>query len=59
MSGGDGNDKLFGGTGNDVMLGGDGADQFNCGEGIDTVLDSRSSQGDIITVNCEVTNSLG
>jgi serralysin len=58
LSGGDGDDKLFGGTGNDVMLGGEGADQLNCGDGVGTILDYHRSQGDIITANCEIVNSL-
>jgi len=40
------------------MIGGDGADQFNCGDGVDTILDYHQSQGDVITTNCEIVNSL-
>ena len=39
------------------MEGGSGADEFNCGDGIDTVLDYKSAQSDVITNNCEVINS--
>jgi Ca2+-binding RTX toxin-like protein len=57
LSGEDGDDTLYGVIGNDVMRGGPGANEFICGDGVDTVLDYKPSQGDVISNDCEIVNS--
>jgi len=59
LSGEDGDDTLFGETGNDILKGGPGADKFICGPLIDTVLDYTPSQGDTISNDCEIVNTVG
>src|SRR5918994_1798047 len=58
LSGEDGDDTLFGETGNDILKGGPGADNFICGPLIDTVLDYAPSQGDTISNDCEIVNTI-
>jgi Ca2+-binding RTX toxin-like protein len=58
LSGEDGDDTLFGETGNDILKGGPGADKFICGPLIDTVLDYTPSQGDTISNDCEIVNTI-
>jgi Ca2+-binding RTX toxin-like protein len=58
LSGEDGDDTLFGEIGNDILKGGPGADEFICGPLIDTVLDYTPSQGDTLSNDCEVVNTL-
>jgi Ca2+-binding RTX toxin-like protein len=58
LSGEDGDDTLFGETGNDILKGGPGADKFICGPLIDTVLDYTPSQGDILSNDCEIVNTI-
>jgi Ca2+-binding RTX toxin-like protein len=58
LSGEDGDDTLFGEIGNDVLKGGPGADEFICGPLIDTVLDYTPSQGDTLSNDCEIVNTL-
>src|ERR671915_44727 len=41
---------------NDI-LSGPGANEFICGDGVDTVLDYKPSQGDVISNDCEIVNS--
>jgi Ca2+-binding RTX toxin-like protein len=57
LSGEDGDDILYGVIGNDVMRGGPGANEFICGDEVDTVLDYKPSQGDVISNDCEIVNS--
>jgi Ca2+-binding RTX toxin-like protein len=58
LSGEDGDDTLFGETGNDILKGGPGADEFICGPLIDTVLDYTPSQGDTLSNDCEIVNTI-
>ena len=58
LSGEDGDDTLFGEIGNDILKGGPGADEFICGPLIDTVLDYTPSQGDTLSNDCEIVNTL-
>jgi len=58
LSGGDGDDTLFGEIGNDILKGGPGADEFVCGLSIDTVLDYTPSQGDTLSNDCEIVNTI-
>ena len=58
LSGEDGDDTLFGETGNDILKGGPEADKFICGPLIDTVLDYAPSQGDTISNDCEIVNTI-
>ena len=58
LSGEDGDDILYGVIGNDIMRGGLGANEFVCGEGIDTILDYNPAQGDVISNDCEIVNTL-
>ena len=58
LSGEDGDDTLFGEIGNDILKGGPGADEFICGALIDTVLDYTPSQGDTLSNDCEIVNTL-
>ena len=58
LSGGDGDDTLFGEIGNDILKGGPGADEFICGALIDTVLDYTPSQGDTLSNDCEIVNTI-
>jgi Ca2+-binding RTX toxin-like protein len=58
LSGEDGDDTLFGETGNDILKGGPGADKFICGPLIDTVLDYTPSQGDTLSNDCEIVNTI-
>src|SRR5215207_2884434 len=58
LSGEDGDDTLFGETGNDILKGGPGADEFICGALIDTVLDYTPSQGDTLSNDCEIVNTI-
>jgi Ca2+-binding RTX toxin-like protein len=58
LSGEDGDDTLFGETGNDILKGGHGADKFICGPLIDTVLDYTPSQGDTLSNDCEIVNTI-
>ena len=58
LSGEEGDDILYGVIGNDIMRGGPGANEFICGEGIDTILDYNPAQGDVISNDCEVVNTL-
>jgi Ca2+-binding RTX toxin-like protein len=58
LSGEDGDDTLFGEIGNDILKGGPGADEFICGPLIDTVLDYTPSQGDTLSNDCEIVNTI-
>ena len=58
LSGEDGDDTLFGEIGNDILKGGPGADEFICGALIDTVLDYTPSEGDTLSNDCEIVNTL-
>ena len=58
LSGGDGDDTLFGEIGNDILKGGPGADEFICGALIDTVLDYTPSEGDTLSNDCEIVNTI-
>jgi Ca2+-binding RTX toxin-like protein len=58
LSGEDGDDTLFGEIGNDILKGGPGADKFICGPLIDTVLDYAPSQGDTLSNDCEIVNTI-
>jgi Ca2+-binding RTX toxin-like protein len=58
LSGEDGDDTLFGEIGNDILKGGLGADKFICGPLIDTVLDYTPSQGDTLSNDCEMVNTI-
>src|SRR5215204_1673548 len=58
LNGNFGDDKIDGGGGNDILKGGPGADKFICGALIDTVLDYNPSQGDTISNDCEIVNTI-
>jgi Ca2+-binding RTX toxin-like protein len=58
LSGEDGDDTLFGEIGNDILKGGPGVDKFICGPLIDTVLDYTPSQGDTLSNDCEIVNTI-
>ena len=58
LSGEDGDDTLFGEIGNDILKGGPGADEFICGALIDTVLDYTPSEGDTLSNDCEIVNTI-
>ena len=58
LSGEDGDDTLFGEMGNDILKGGPGADEFICGPLTDTVLDYTPSQGDTLSNDCEIVNTI-
>ena len=51
--GGNRNDLIYGSSGDDVLEGGPGQDYFNCGDGVDVVLGYSTTEGDIITSDCE------
>ena len=58
ISGGSGNDILRGSSGEDVLTGGSGADYFvfdyasdsRSGDGVDTIMDFRPEEGDVINI---------
>jgi Ca2+-binding RTX toxin-like protein len=53
LNGGKRNDLMYGSSGDDVLEGGPGQDYFNCGDGVDVVLGYSTTEGDIITSDCE------
>ena len=64
LVGGDGSDKLFAGPGDTVMVGGNGADHFDCpvpalGLARGIVLDYNPSQGDTLSGQCKLINTVG
>jgi hypothetical protein len=64
LIGGSGDDKIFAGPGNSIMDGGPGADHFDCGPPTTSigpkavVLDYNPSQGDTISGNCKIVNTV-
>jgi Ca2+-binding RTX toxin-like protein len=62
LIGGSGDDKIFAGPGNSIMDGGPGADHFDCGPptsaGRSVILDYNPPQGDTISGNCKIVNTV-
>ena len=40
------------------MTGGPGSDYFDCGDGLDTVIDFDPGQGDVLSNNCDIVNTV-